>query len=416
MILLREGKKSHYALIKDLSAIMWKQSSYKYNKKYFCNIFLSFFLSQERLDLHLANCLKFNDAVPHFPEKKYIEFEDIYKNQRHPFCVYADCESILEAVNSEGVKGSFNKHKLCAIGYYFHSDHPDLIESKYVSYRGKNAGEWFALEMQKLALKINYILLNTNIPIFFTEQQYIDFKNAVTCELCKGSFSEHNPKNADHLHLDGTFRFCLCRQCNTKLKKQYLLPTIFHNYSFYDAHLIINDMSKIINGKMQVLAKNSETYLNIKMKVPKTKVWLNFIDSYRFLSSSLDTLANYLPDDEKDILRHQCTSEEEFNFLKNKSFIPYEYIQNEEILKQREKPSQDKFFSRLKNCGISDENYLHFSRMWDFFKCENLGQLLEIYLKADVLILSCVFENFRREAMKTYNLEPVYFISLSSFA
>lgn len=194
------------------------------------------------------------------------------------------------------------------------------------------------------------------------------------------------------------------------------MPIVFHNFGNYDCHLIINDITQTIRGLINVLAKNSETYLNMKVKVPRTKIHLNFIDSYRFLSASLDTLTNYLPDDEKHILRQHCKNEEEFNYMKNKSFIPYEFIQNPEILQATEKLSQDKFYSRLKSCGISDENYELFSKMWDFFKCENLGQLLQIYLKGEVLLLTSIFERFRTECLSVYKLDPIFYISLGSFA
>ena len=219
-----------------------------------------------------------------------------------PFCLYADSEAVLEpTTHGQNVKGAFNKHKICAIGFYFHSNFDNIIPSKYMSYRGANADMWSAREMEKLINEINFALKNINNPPLLTPQEYEDFKNSTTCYLCKNGFSPENPKIIEHCHLSGKFRGNSCTKCNLKLRKQYLLPIIFHCFSSYDSHLVIHDISKAIRGKISVLAKNSETYLNMKIKVPKTKVHLNFIDSFHFLSSSLDTLASYLPDQHKEI-------------------------------------------------------------------------------------------------------------------
>ena len=53
-----------------------------------------------------------------------------------------------------------------------------------------------------------------------------------------------------------------------------------------------------------------------------------------------------------------------------------------------------KFFSSLKDCGISDQEYQRAVNVWKVFEIENLGQYHDLYLKSDVLLLRDVFEKF----------------------
>ena len=80
---------------------------------------------------------------------------------------------------------------------------------------------------------------------------------------------------------------------------------IFHNLSGYDAHLFIRELSKHTDS-MGVIAKNKEDYISFSIKVKvgtridkngievPIEIELRFINSFRFMSSSLDSLVNNL--------------------------------------------------------------------------------------------------------------------------
>ena len=85
------------------------------------------------------------------------------------------------------------------------------------------------------------------------------------------------------------------------------IPIVFHNLSGYDAHLIIRKLSKKFDtGKIGVIAENKEKYISFNVdvmvdryedelgKIKEKKIQLRFIDSMRFMASSLDSLLNNL--------------------------------------------------------------------------------------------------------------------------
>ena len=83
------------------------------------------------------------------------------------------------------------------------------------------------------------------------------------------------------------------------------MPVVFHNLAGYDAPLFIRELAKHVTG-MDVIAKNKEDYISFSIKVEVGKyidkdgnkctkeMKLRFIDSIKFMSSSLDSLVNNL--------------------------------------------------------------------------------------------------------------------------
>lgn len=66
--------------------------------------------------------------------------------------------------------------------------------------------------------------------------------------------------------------------------------------------------------------------------------------------------------------------------------------------------------------GISDEQFQHAQKVWNTFKMKTMGEYHDFYLKSDTLLLSDIFENFRKTCLQYYKLDPChYFVSPGLF-
>jgi len=110
---------------------------------------------------------------------------------------------------------------------------------------------------------------------------------------------------------------------------------VFHNLSGYDAHFIIKEIATAYDGHVELLPITKEKYISFTKNVQSTEderkknnIKLRFIDSYKFLTSSLNKLASYLSKNKLRIMQCEfCNlSTENFDLLTRKGVFPYEYI------------------------------------------------------------------------------------------
>ena len=109
----------------------------------------------------------------------------------------------------------------------------------------------------------------------------------------------------DHCQYSGIYRGAAHSLCNLQYKIPSYIPVVFHNLLGYEAHLFIKGLADC-GSKMGVIAKNKEDYITfwINLEVDKyidkdreecsKEIELRFIDSFKFMSSSLDSLVNNL--------------------------------------------------------------------------------------------------------------------------
>ena len=226
---------------------------------------------------------------------------------------------------------------------------------------------------------------------------------------------------------------------------------------------------KEFEGNFECLGENTEKYITFSVSIKKRienkdmeiNYKINFIDSFRFMATSLsklvDNLAegihsdkciNFKPDlsymkvmDETLIFRSFnckrnykkeinkeliekfastykfCNNDlNKFVMLLRKGVYPYEYVDGWDKFNETSIPSKESFYSNLTMENITETDYIHANNVFKTFKLKNLGDYHDLYVQSDTLLLADVFENFRKACIKTYELDPAPFISLPRLA
>jgi len=102
------------------------------------------------------------------------------------------------------------------------------------------------------------------------------------------------------------------------------------------------------------------------------------------------------------------------DFLFQKGVFPYEYFTDSSKFQETELSLIDAFFNRLTNESLTDADYERALKVWNNYDMKNLQQYHDFYLTTDVLLLTDVFESFRRTMLNAHGLDCLHFPSLPS--
>ena len=182
-------------------------------------------------------------------------------------------------------------------------------------------------------------------------------------------------------------------------------------------------------------------------KIKKISYKIKFIDSCRFMSTSLSNLVNNLSEglrndrhidcksclnymtikDEKLIFRcFGCKKNNKKNFNKEliqrfaniyefcngdlnkfilllrKGVYPYECMNSWEKINETSLPDKEAFYSNLNMEDITDVEYMHAKIIFKNLINKNLDDYHDLYVQSDTLLLPNVFENFRNMCIKVH--------------
>jgi hypothetical protein len=159
------------------------------------------------------------------------------------------------------------------------------------------------------------------------------------------------------------------------------------------------------DGAVTVIPNNEEKFISFSKKFGDVKA--QFLDSFRFMSHSLDSLVSFLrPQDFVHTSRHFPADKMEL--VTRKGVFRYDYVESMEKLEQTSLPDKKEFYNKLNESDISDRDYEHAQNVRREFKIQILGEYSILYLKIDVILLADVFERFRRMCLKDYKLDPAW--------
>ena len=99
---------------------------------------------------------------------------------------------------------------------------------------------------------------------------------------------------------------------------------MFHNGSAYDQYFIINQLAKEFGGQLECLGENTEKYITFSVPIGKELDYgktitykLMFIDSFRFMQTSLSSPVDNLSEKFHSDKCKNCKFELDYMSIKN---------------------------------------------------------------------------------------------------
>ena len=430
LLLITKNENKHYVLIKDFNKFMYNQTKHK-ERKHFCMWCLQCFSSDRVLNNHKDICIQVNGTQAiKMPDKdnNILKFNNFHKQQPVPFVIYADFEAITEKIQRCQQKGNksyteaYQRHTDCGHGYKVICCYDDKYTKPIQMYRGEKAVYKF---MENMLEEVKYCKKVTkkhfNKPLRMTKENEHEFEKAKECHICDKKYTEKDIRVRDHCHITGKYRGSAHQECNLKLRinpEEIKIPVIFHNLRGYDSHFIMQEIGTIVKNNTYKNKNGEEKQMNINAIPTNMEKYmafmlgnhLKFIDSFQFMSSSLDKLVSNLPAEALKYTNKRF-QKEKFNLMTRKGIYPYDYMDSFEKFNKTELPTKQEFYSILNNEHITNEDYCHAQKVWNTFQLQTMGEYHNLYLKSDILLLADVFENFRKTCLQFYKLDPCHYFT-----
>ena len=378
---------SHYCWIKNFDRLCSAENKHN-GETFFCLRCITPHSSERTLSDHLIHC-KGVDAPPRhavFPQATEdgspptIQFKNIQHLMKAPYVIYADTEAIIKPTASSTTDSNTvqtSEHVPCSFACtVVRSDGQVTSECLY---RGEDAMDvffdWLEQELENIREDLKHIR-----PRRMTEEEQEAHNNTGKCWICDGPFKPYKDgdchglwKVKDHCHITGEYRGAAHSKCNQQLRIDPFrtpIPVVFHNLKNYDSHHLISAIGRteekttictdkngqaiigkdkpvtVTDGKISAIVQNMEKLISFS--------WgqFRFVDSYAFLSSSLDKLVQNTPKKDLRITRQQypnrcylsqsrrLLNDTKFHLVTQKGVYPYEYMDSLDRFDEKELPTQ----------------------------------------------------------------------------
>ena len=190
-----------------------------------------------------------------------------------------------------------------------------------------------------------------------------------------------------------------------QIKDTVKIPVFFHNLN-YDKNVFFTSLVHYKGEKdVKILPDNSESFKAFTIGK------LHFLDSMRFLNSSLATLIKNIPSDKMHFLKYLTQDDNQLNLMKQKGQFPYEWFDSIDKLKLPISELKREFFdNQLTLSALSDEEWDEVENIIKQLNFETFEDYHDYYLNIDVNGLADVFENFRETSLKYYKLDPCHYV------
>ena len=358
LFLYEEDGVSHYSLIKNFHRLIKSQKTKSKDGKIFiCKKCFTHYTKEELLEKHIKYCSNNQTVAVKMPEPNtMLYFKNYYKKLPIPFVVYADFECFTKPMNtcSPNPKESYNynyqKHEPSGFCFYVKGIAGKSI--KPIIYTKTTEDEDVAKVFLEKLTEVTKGIYNDFYlrpkPLIMNSKTQKSFEQAVKCHICRGEL--RNDKVRDHCHFTGQYRGAAHNKCNLMCKKPKILPVIFHNLQGYDAHLFIKQLGKL-DGDLTCIPSTEEKYISFSKSIKVGEYYclklgkmcpinfeIRFLDSFKFLQTSLANLvSNLSPDDFKNT---QNAFKRNTELLTRKGVYPYDYVSSLDKLSETKLPQK----------------------------------------------------------------------------
>ena len=434
LFLYEEDGVSHYSLIKNFNRLIKTQKTSSKNGKIFiCKKCFTHYTKEELLQKHISYCSNNETVSVKMPlSGSMLNFKNHHKQLPIPFVAYADFECFTKPMNTccPNPKDSYNynyqKHEPSGFCIFIKGVVDKKIKPIIYSKteEDEDIAKIFVEKLTEATRGIYNDFYRKPKPLILTQEEQKSFDKSEYCHICNKELLED--KVRDHCHFTGQYRGAAHNSCNLNCRKPLVLPVIFHNLQGYDAHLFIKQLATL-PGELNCIPSTEEKYISFSKKIKvdeyrskKTGQMIplyfeiRFIDSFKFLQTSLANLVSNLQPD--DFYNTKREFKKNVDLLTRKGVYPYDYVSSLEKLSETQLPPKEEFYSKLNDEEITDDDYQHATNVWNTFKCKSLRDYHDLYLKSDVLLLSDVFENFRKTCLKHYKLDPAHYYTSPGLA
>ena len=434
LFLYEEDGVSHYSLIKNFNRLIKSQKTSSKNGKIFiCKKCFTHYTKEELLKKHISYCLNNETVSVKMPlSGTMLNVKNHHKQLPIPFVAYADFECFTKPMNTccpnpeDSYNYNYQKHEPSGFCIFIKGVVDKKIKPIIYSKteEDEDIPKIFVEKLSEATRGIYNDFYRKPKPLILSKEEQKSFNKAEICHICNKELLED--KVRDHCHFTGQYRGAAHNGCNLNCRKPLILPVIFHNLQGYDAHLFIKQLATL-PGDLNCIPSTEEKYISFSKKIKvdeyrskKTDQMVSlyfeirFIDSFKFLQTSLANLVSNLQPD--DFHNTKQVFKKNVDLLTRKGVYPYDYVSSLEKLSETQLPPKEEFYSKLNDEDITEDDYQHAINVWNTFKCKSLRDYHNLYLKSDVLLLSDVFENFRKTCLKHYKLDPAHYYTSPGLA
>jgi uncharacterized C2H2 Zn-finger protein len=389
LLLLSVEDSFHYCLIRNYTGFMRHESNQSDQQYYYCRRCMHGCKGIDAYKNHKILCQRNSVCrieMP-VPGKDEMCWRKLSARASVPFVVYADLEAITAKVQgcTPDPANSFTQNLekqvpcgACAV----------LVDSEGVMideflHRGEDCIKELFVNLRTWAKRVYW--KKRKFPVYKKKASDNNIlESATRCWICEEKLEDN--RVFEHDHVTGTLRGIAHKECNSALKTAKNLPVFFHNGSGYDFKHLLKQYKAAADEIIECIPSTEQTYTSFNVRVPADHYrgedgsWINiyedlvFLDSYKFLSKSLEKLVVTHALDRKEFktLRSGFTGATEANIqlLHRKGVYPYSYMDSFARFIENELPP--KWTDVLSGKMVNDEDYAHAKDVREKFSLKNL--------------------------------------------